>query len=191
MIGKRIAFAGAGGVGKSTTMAALLEMLPEAMIFPSVTRRYYEINGVADEKAFWANLNPTERIEFQIGMLRFYLDSYREVDERAGSRTLICDRSLYCHAGYVIYANPDLNAAQHTEICRLLETFRSVRICLFPYPVPWNSADEFRDTRLGKNLGWHAVVHHLIMAMAAFRYPVPFATIEERARLIKEYWNLK
>ena len=191
MTGQRIAFAGTGGTGKTVTAAAVLKLVPDAVLFPSVSRRYYEVNGVSDERAFWLGLSPDQKIRFQLGMLRFYAQSYEEASRRAGARTLICERSPYCHAAYTIYSSPNLNRSHLDDVREILAGFDDPCVTLFPYPVAWPTDDGFRELSVGKNYALHLITLGLLHELAVRVHRLlKSSSIEERAHDVVDYWEL-
>jgi predicted ATPase len=119
----RVAFCGAGGTGKTTTMAALLNLTTLETV-PSISRQVYAANKIAMEQDFDL-LTPPMKILIQDQIREGQWETFRTRDN------IVSDRSPADHFAY--YLNYCGDFIDYGTLCRVrsltkkrLETFHYV-----------------------------------------------------------------
>jgi predicted ATPase len=170
---KRIALVGAGGVGK-TTLLKLFEARGYA-IFPSVARKFYEMQGIKDETEYM-RMEVYDKLDFQFAMRQYFKQTYVDFGAANPGRNIATDRSLFDHLAYGIYG---LEGAHSTESitsvieeCKEFSNFAYTHLVYIPYPQPWMKGisieDGFRNTDASKNYAIAAMQYHAIHFEKAF-----------------------
>lgn len=160
---KRIGLVGAGGVGKSS----LLKFFETSGCKPllSVSRQYYALRGIPNEAAYF-QLSAAERKDFQVGMLRYYMQTYAEFVNTWFDKHTIADRTVFDHLAYNIYSNPegfDLQELEDliAEVGEFADKYYT-HIFYIPYPQPWmhhvSIEDGFRMVSPAKNYAVSAIM---------------------------------
>lgn len=189
---KLLGCCGVGGTGKTVTIEALLRLRSDVVFLPSIVRAYYASRGVTNEIEYHRTMNEEDRFEFQIGLLRHFMETTRERLRTAlDTHHVVMDRSVFDHIAYSIYAHPNMTADQLKTSLSFAEPYLELdpRVVYFNYPTSWSwgdaTEDGFRATGIGKNFVLDATMRHLLHTHINSRLIVlPEASIENRARIL-------
>lgn len=198
-------FSGAGATGKTTLVKELLEIAPGTHYHASIVRSYYAANGIADEAAFH-KLDMDARARFQIGLLQHYMAELRRClvwrgnkRESANVVRVVCDRSVFDHAAYMLYGSGELVSLDMWErqIEPIMTQFCQLNPIVFhlPYPTGWpeeTATDGFRYRMFAKDFIVDSVIQRLLRERTETRMvewhslPTHYSA-RERARAVAEY----
>lgn len=205
---RRIFFTGAGGVGKTSVLTRLEQMLSSYGIphvtFLSVSRDFFKSQGITSEQA-GLERREIDRLAFQTNLFDFYCQKLEHACDTArsnGAQVFMSDRSPHDHLAYLIYNAPNLLTFEHLRDLRLKATqiFDNVRnscvdpcsVFHFPCVAPWMTAtllqDGMRHAPPGKNFMVNSLIESLSSDLDIYHHRRDLllgdTTVEERSELI-------
>lgn len=199
---KLVAFAGAGGTGKTSLAEQLVKDIHAdhgigCVQYGSIVRAFYKQIGLLNEAEYLA-MSLSDRKDFTIELYAYYItELMRFVDETVYD-IVVSERSVFCHYAYTVYSCDGVLTKGDLQMLTLgVEQYLSLAPATFylPYPTPWDDyagvADGFRDRGLVKDTIIDGLIHrtmfrHTDNAVAALR-TIPCVPVPYRSELVRGY----
>lgn len=180
----RIGFTGAGGTGKSTTLAIVVRML-EAFgmgvpVLGSVTRSVFQRRGLTE--ADQESMSPEDRLNLQMEIF-----SERRAAEKAIGGAFISDRTLVDHFAYCLFRNyAVIGDVDHTALLDEAVESAASYDALFYFPISFTPpADGLRQAGVAYNYCIDAIISKVIDGVDGVMR-VPDGTPLQRATAVFE-----
>jgi predicted ATPase len=177
----RVCFTGAGGTGKTTTMDALLKIMPNLQSVPSISRQVYASNNILAEQDFDL-LAPSMKVKIQ--------DEIRETQWKTfeNRRGIISDRSPADHFAYYLnYCGDYVGEDQVRETFELTQDRLRTFDYIFYFPLQTYAG---QDDGMRKVMFGYRYRYNLILRIILKDMDIPYFTLrstgtpEERAERI-------
>lgn len=197
-----VAFAGAGGTGKSTTLGELANALGKigvsTVTHPSVTREFYALHGLSSESEYLENVtSDEERLIFQQKLMYFFIERLKQTVEKNPEAIVLCDRTAIDHFSYMVYGSQNITLQIYQDSLTFVEDHYLPlvgHIIYFPYPATFSvdiDPDPFRWTPAGKNVTVAALIQmHIRQLVCDDRVLTltPDSSAQERGKTIVSHF---
>lgn len=164
---KRVAFIGAGGVGK-TTLCKLFEA-DGYKFHPSSVRAFYKTQGILKEDDY-LELSEQRRHQFQKDLMLDFRKHYESFLLGFSNSNTVTDRTVFDHLAYFLYGVPGITLEELTFWSYDCAGFMTdhgfyTHLVYIPYPQPFmetqSTEDGFRAVQHGKNFAVSSIMYNL------------------------------